>query len=176
MEIGVSLTCPSALVQTDQAQRAMLRLSVRLLLWLLTMRVCTLQPATAADGTSSSSGSAEAISPRDSLVAFFNSTHGRSWRLSTNWCTAAPICNWYGVTCSPSGDVTALRIRSNNLGGSLPPESFLAALPALTVLDLGVNTIRGTIPAMDALVALQELNMEYNQLSGDRHLDALPLC
>ena len=81
---------------------------------------------------------------RAALEALYRATGGPNWTMSTNWLTAAPLGNWYGVDTDEDGRVTALRLGywdgvleesvGNALTGSIPPEvGNLARLRHLTL-------------------------------------------
>lgn len=102
---------------------------------------------------------------RDTLVEFYTTTGGPDWLNSSNWLSDAPLGEWYGVTDDEDGKVTELRLRSNNLRGSLP--SKLANLDNLRVLDLNTNRLTGTIPQeLGGLSNLIDFNLGANNLSG----------
>ena len=54
---------------------------------------------------------------RDILIAFYKATGGDNWVNNTNWCTAAPIDQWYGVSCLRDGSVWIINLQKNNLIG-----------------------------------------------------------
>ena len=100
----------------------------------------------------------------EALVALYNSTNGDGWSNHTNWLITNTPSDWYGVIVN-SGDVTQLFLSSNNLIGSIPPDS--GNLTSLTFLSLGDNQLVGNIPpVLGNLINLTLLNLEYNQLSG----------
>ena len=39
------------------------------------------------------------MSERESLMDFYNSTNGDSWRINRHWGSEENICNWFGVRC-----------------------------------------------------------------------------
>jgi len=64
------------------------------------------------------------------------------------------------------GNLTALNVRGNSIGGEFPMS--LLNLNQLTSLDLSKNSFRGTIPATlgTAINKLQNLLLSYNKFSG----------
>ena len=79
------------------------------------------------------------------LVALYHTANGANWTTATNWLSDRPIGEWYGVTTKAAGRVTELRLRSNNLSGTIPTE--LGSLSSLKVLDLGSNPLLvGCVP------------------------------
>ncbi len=99
-------------------------------------------------------------------MVFFAATGGPAWRERANWTTATPVCEWSGVTCSQDCRVEGLRLPSNGLVGTIPAE--LAALTALTALDLSANALSGSLDArLSAWSALAILDLSGNMgLSG----------
>ena len=106
-----------------------------------------------------------AASDRAALEALYDATDGPSWNDSTNWKSAAPLDEWYGVTADASDRVTELRLGENGLIGSIP--TALGRLGALKWLDLSSNELRGSIPsALSSLGNLFFLNLSRNDLDG----------
>ena len=102
---------------------------------------------------------------RVALVALYNATIGPRWRTKTNWLSAQPIGEWYGVTTDSAGRVTKLRLDSNRLSGQIPPE--LGNLANLTGMYIDENQLSGSIPPeLGDLVNLGWLNLARNDLSG----------
>ena len=98
------------------------------------------------------------------LVAFYHATGGSGWTNDRDW-LKGPLGSWYGVTLNEKGRVTELRLDHNNLTGFLPGE--LEALAALEELDLEANKIAGRFPEfLVKLTSLTNLNFQYNALSG----------
>ncbi|MCH8247457.1 MAG: T9SS type A sorting domain-containing protein, partial [Bacteroidetes bacterium] len=98
------------------------------------------------------------------LEALYNSTGGPDWTINTNWLSAEPLENWFGVS-AVGGQVTELNLQSNNLTGSLPAK--LDNLANLSFLDLAGNQLSGAIPAeLGNLTSLTSLALGGNQLTG----------
>ena len=138
---------------------------------------------------------------REALVALYESTNGRSWRISTNWLSDRPLGEWYGVTTDRQGRVVELNIigeqipgtpvYSNNLTGELPEEvgnldklgvfviiglrdkvrgeipASIGKLEELGYLVLQSLELGGEIPNLEKLAHLRELDLSYNNLSGE---------
>ena len=124
-------------------------------------------------------------SDKFALAALYEATDGPNWGRNDNWCTDAPLSEWYGVTVDTSGRVTELNLKANYLRlhstrgkskfvrvttvkrmcGSIPGE--LAQLTNLRKLDLSVNMLTGPIPAELARLAnLRKLELDGNLLTG----------
>ena len=107
------------------------------------------------------------VSERDILEAFYEATSGpTTWDQSDNWLTDAPLDQWYGVETDASGNVTALRLRSNFLVGKIPPE--FGGLSHLETLDLQWNgLLEGPIPVeLFDLTGLESLYLRGTDLGG----------
>ena len=108
---------------------------------------------------------------REVLEVLYDATGGANWSDSTNWKTAAPLAEWYGVATDEEGRVTELSLSENGLRGPLP--GALGNLPNLEGLDLGGNGVTGPIPAaLGRLSNLRSLGLWGNELTG-RIPDAL---
>ena len=117
-----------------------------------------------------------AASDRAALEAFYDATGGADWTDSTNWKTAAPLGEWYGVETDAAGRVTALRLPGNDLTGRIP--TAVGGLALLRNLDLGSrwdstaqesreNALTGPIPpALGDLANLVNLDLGQNGLTG----------
>ena len=107
----------------------------------------------------------EQITDREVLDALYHATGGPDWNDRTNWLSAAPLSEWFGVGSDDNGRVTSLSLAQNGLSGAIPPA--LSQLTHLQELDLGQNKLSGTIPPeLIHLTNLQELNLNFNELNG----------
>lgn len=80
---------------------------------------------------------------------------------------AAPHCNFTGVSCDGLGLVEAIDISSWSLGGRFPSD-VCSYLPALRVLRIGGNNLRGGFPAGVVNCSfLEELDVSSSGLSGE---------
>lgn len=103
------------------------------------------------------------------------------WIRKDHWMTEKGVCMWYGVHCAelPEEDpvtesktqydanlpVTAIKIRKNNIMGSLPLE--FRALHELNLLDLKTNKLSGSFPThMGQLFSLEYLHLSDNHMRG----------
>jgi tetrahydromethanopterin S-methyltransferase subunit B len=83
-----------------------------------------------ADDTNLESSSNETIIQRYALATLYYSTNGDSWDNNTLWLDSGEECSgWYGLECTTTGAVSALKLGGINLQGTLPPEiGFLTLL------------------------------------------------
>ncbi|TGG90815.1 MAG: hypothetical protein ERJ67_08755 [Aphanocapsa feldmannii 277cV] len=101
-------------------------------------------------------------SERDVLIEFYDATNGDNWENNTNWKSNKPLSEWYGITTDSSGRVTELKLRNNQLTGSIP--AALGNLNNLTELDLASNKLRGSIPtALGNLSNLKKLDLSNSK-------------
>ena len=87
----------------------------------------------------------DVASDRAALEAIYRATDGDNWSDNTNWLTAAPLGDWFGVEVDEDGRVTGLRLGGwdetardfigNGLTGTLPPE--LGTLSRLRSVEIG---------------------------------------
>ena len=121
-------------------------------------------------------GQGSAASDRAALKALYRGTGGDNWTDNTNWLSATPLGDWYGVETNEQGRVTGLRLGGwveseeryvgNGLTGSLPAE--LGTLSHLRQLEISGNSrLTGPIPAeVGNLVNLESLFLQKNWLTG----------
>ena len=102
---------------------------------------------------------------RDALVALYKATDGPNWMRNSNWLSAAPLGDWYGVRTDADGRVVELDLGNNNLQGTLPPE--VGKLTGLRFLLLERNKLWGSLPqSLTNLTKLILLKIESTQLSS----------
>lgn len=105
---------------------------------------------------------------RAALTALYRSTAGAGWHDRSGWLgRPGTECQWHGVVCDAGKSaVVELRLSSNGLAGTIPPE--LAGLTRLRVLDLRSNALEGAIPAeLGQISSLEVLDLAYNGLGGE---------
>ena len=103
----------------------------------------------------------EDIHDRAVLTILYHSTRGAEWHSSRNWLTDAPMEEWHGVSTNKKGRVTALRLDSNNLRGTLP--EVLGSLPELATLSVRYNQLKGGLPSeLTSMDNLRELYFSDN--------------
>ena len=116
------------------------------------------------------------MSERDILIAFFHATGGNNWIRKDNWCTDAPLEDWYGVVTeeeyysSPvyagKEKIKQIILEDNNLTGT----AILSGLTELEIIVLEGNQLTG----MDftGLPSLLSVHLSKNRISN---LDLMPL-
>ena len=95
------------------------------------------------------------------LESLYDATGGDSWRNKTNWKTTAQLDDWNGVTVT-DGRVSIIFLGNNNLRGTIPG---LSALGELKELRLYWNNLSGAIPDLSGLAKLTHLHLGGNRLS-----------
>jgi len=98
------------------------------------------------------------------LVEFYNATGGPDWTVT--WDLQAPMNTWEGVETNAEGCVTELKLRDNNLTGSL----IDLQLPSLVILDVGRNELSGPIPDFSNLPELVHLDCGRNVFGSENSL------
>ncbi|KAL5211163.1 hypothetical protein ABZP36_022010 [Zizania latifolia] len=74
-------------------------------------------------------------------------------------------CNWAGVTCTSTGQVTALSFPSFKIAKPIP--ASICSLKNLTLIDLSYNNLTGNFPmVLYNCLALQYLDLSNNQFSS----------
>ena len=139
----------------------------------------------------SAEGQTSAATDRAALEAFYDATRDAAWWYDTNWKTAAPLGQWYGVTTDVAGRVTRLELHHNNLSSNVLPGALgsleklerldlsdntlltapipvqLGSLANLRVLDLGGTMVTGPIPVqLGSLANLRVLDLSETGVSG----------
>lgn len=56
---------------------------------------------------------------KDALYHIYSRCNGDQWADNTNWCSDAPLEEWYGIEVNEMGYVTSIDLSSNNLTGDL---------------------------------------------------------
>ena len=115
-------------------------------------------------GVDTDEGIEKEMKLREILTEFYYSTNGPSWTKSDNWCTDAPLKDWYGLYFS-NGNLIMLDLYSNNLNGTLPES--IGDLQGLQYLNLGYNNLSGPLPeSLGNMTDLKFLSLELNNFTG----------
>ncbi|KAG1359269.1 Leucine-rich repeat receptor-like protein kinase TDR [Cocos nucifera] len=105
------------------------------------------------------------LSLKSSLVDPLSSLQDWSYPSATA-ASPPPWCSWSGVTCSATGEVTALDLSRRNLSGAISPEVRLL-YPSLAHLNLSGNAFCGPLPpAIFDLRRLQTLDLSHNDFNS----------
>jgi hypothetical protein len=110
------------------------------------------------------------LAQRWALTSFYMGAEGFQWkdkrRRLDSWLSTDDVCNWFGITCDPSGNVKEVSLKDNDLKGTLPLEIFL--LSNLSVLRLDDNEMTGTLPwsELSLLSNLNRLQLSNNFFEG----------
>ena len=103
------------------------------------------------------------FSEKKILMKFYESCIGEKWYQKSNWNDdGISICKWQGISCNDDGQVNAIRLGSNNLGGSPPPELF--DLPKLRWLWLHSNPMQFSFESIGSAKELIELRLDSTEL------------
>lgn len=99
---------------------------------------------------------------RDDLSLLYETAEGDGWKNADNWCSDAPLGEWYGLRLSDNGGTgglrLALQLNGNGLSGTLP-ERF-DDISLLSQINLNGNGISGNIPSY-------AYELTYNNLSNN---------
>lgn len=98
---------------------------------------------------------------REVLEEFYRSTNGDNWLRNDNWCTDAPIEEWYGIGGTKgSEDCYSLSLSNNNLTGN----AYLGPNSQINVLVVDGNNLSGLhLNKCDVLVDYYD---DWNPLSS----------
>lgn len=110
--------------------------------------------------------------PRYALATLYYATvvESSKWTNDTRWLSNEDECTWYGLACRQNDThrVTELKLPSNNLVGTLPPEVGL--LTTLTDFVVTKNNLTGLPPweqALKSMLELELLDLRENMLEGN---------
>ena len=100
---------------------------------------------------------------RQALIDLYEATGGDQWRRKDNWCTDAPLSEWYGVNVDAYGDIVILQLASNGLKGCLPENIGDLGGGSLR-LSLYNNELEGRIPS--SVYKIYSVDLSNNQFTS----------
>ena len=100
---------------------------------------------------------------RQALIDLYEATGGDQWRRNDNWCTDAPLSEWYGVNVDAYGDIVILQLASNGLKGCLP-ENIGDLGGGSLILRLYNNELEGRIPS--SVYKIYSVDLSKNQFTS----------
>ena len=109
------------------------------------------------------------ILPRFTLAVTYLANGGSAleWTNRDNWMTVQDVCDWYGITCDPAGEITEVDLSSNGLTGDIHLAWNL--LDECGSLFFSDNYLTGPIPgkAFGNMANLVYLYLNDNLLTGE---------
>jgi Leucine-rich repeat (LRR) protein len=103
-------------------------------------------------------GSSLSLLQQAVLTKLYSQTNGPFWTKSTNWLSeSVSECEWYGVKCNSSGEITSITLEDNKLYGTTPEELF--DISTLLSIDFRQNPVDvkfdnvGNAPELHTLIA-----------------------
>ena len=107
-------------------------------------------------------------SERAVLEEFFDSAEGPLWKNKSGWKSSAPVCEWFGITCTKNSagadSVSEIFLPDNGLSGRVG--SIVFYLPNLRVLDVSDNLVAMTFRDAFRARNLEELNASNTDVSS----------
>ena len=100
---------------------------------------------------------------RKILTDLYEATGGDGWKRKDNWCTDAPLNDWYGVTADEKGNISYIYLLDNGLKGCLP-DNIGEFCGNNIYLDFRDNEIVGALPA--SVFKLFHVNLSGNKLDS----------
>ena len=123
-------------------------------------------PAVESMAPSTMPSEAPTLSPSPRILrAMYDSTNGPFWFRNWDFSSGKSYCEFYGITCDDSEQITSIYLPQNNLQGSLTSE--IGMLSSLIFLNLEYNSITGTIPSeIGMLSSLTRFDLFLNSITG----------
>ena len=110
---------------------------------------------------------------RQTLIDLYEATGGDQWRNNDNWCTDAPLSEWYGVRVDAYGDLASLYLSSNGLKGCLPEN--IGDLGGGTLsLSFSNNELEGKIPS--SVYKIYSVELSNNKFTSLEEPDNAQEC
>ena len=111
------------------------------------------------------------ISVPEPLIELRDNCSPQSWFNNSGWTSSpvVPVCTWFGVGCSPAGQITSLNLYGNGLSGAtcgIP--RTISHVQNLQYLSVGNNFVGalGIPKEIGNLTKLVYLNLEMANLTG----------
>ncbi|CUG88601.1 GP46-like surface antigen, putative, partial [Bodo saltans] len=99
------------------------------------------------------------------LQELYDATNGAQWVSPWDMTAVDAPCNFDGVTCGVSNDITSIVLSSRGLDGTLPPS--LGQLGGLVTLKVDSNFLDGSLPPeFQNWTSLQTIDVSDNNVSG----------
>ena len=107
---------------------------------------------------------------RAALEAFYKANNGDKWTHRDNWCTDAPLKEWYGIAMTPDGKhVQAIELWGNGVEGYIPEDiAYLTELERLNITNYYYSSDTWPLPeAIGSLKKLKLLQFQSYTLGGN---------
>jgi Leucine-rich repeat (LRR) protein len=105
------------------------------------------------------------LTTKEVLEEFYSATGGDNWINNTNWCTNAPISDWFGLQ-THGVEVFWMDLHSNNLNGQIP--ASFSQLIDLEFINLSNNNLPGPIsPAFSQIPSIVTLDLSNTGATGN---------
>ena len=107
---------------------------------------------------------------RAALEAFYKANNGDKWTHRDNWCTDAPLKEWYGIAMTPDGKhVQAIELWGNGVEGYIPEDiAYLTELERLNITNYYYSSDAWPLPeAIGSLKKLKSLQFQSYTLGGE---------
>ena len=82
---------------------------------------------------------------REALIDLYKATNGEKWRCNDNWCTDAPLSDWYGISIK-NNQIKVLGLDGLQMSGEIP-SSFVTLFDTVDRIYLNGNYLYGVIPS-----------------------------
>jgi Leucine-rich repeat (LRR) protein len=106
--------------------------------------------------------------PKYALLQIYSQCNGRNWERKEFWASdTVPPCTWEGVTCSPSGDIIEISLRSNGLTGEFPTKEVFSEIASLTALSLeGNDDLMFSFVGVERVTNLESLDVSKTRFDS----------
>ena len=105
---------------------------------------------------------------RWAMSTFYYSLYGSDWAVKDGWVNhrgdLEHECTWHGVSCTESGTIMSIDLKTNKVYGIVPDETSL--LIDVEYLGLSENEIRSISASLIGLPKLKVLDMHKNRLKA----------